>query len=185
MEVVERDHLVGVDEPTRERRADEAGAARDQDPLAAQSHAASLATYPCPGCDGVADVDSSIPLLVVVLRAFPRDRLRRTDRAEDRVPGGCRLEAARPHAPLRREVDRNGRVSPATACARLQRLGPAAFRPTPPNAACTEIYGGPSTARITGTFFGSPLWVRLSRSNGCEIARWQRVAFLLPRPAAP
>jgi len=75
--------------------------------------------------------------------------------------------------------------SPTTACARLQRLGPTAFRPTPPNAACTEIYGGPSTARITGTFFGSPLWARLSRSNGCEIARWQRVAFLLPQPAAP
>ena len=75
--------------------------------------------------------------------------------------------------------------SPAVACARLQRLGPAAFRPTPPNTACTEIYGGPSTARITGTFLGSPVWVRLSRTNGCEIARWQRVAFLLPRPASP
>ena len=32
----------GVDEPSRERRADEAGAARDQDPLALESHAASL-----------------------------------------------------------------------------------------------------------------------------------------------
>ena len=75
--------------------------------------------------------------------------------------------------------------NPAVACARLQRLGPAAFRPTPPNTACTEISGGPSTARITGLFQGFPLWVRLSRTNGCEIARWQRVAFLLPQPAAP
>jgi hypothetical protein len=74
---------------------------------------------------------------------------------------------------------------PIAACARLRRLGRAAFRPTPPNAACTEIYGGPSTARITGLLLGIPLWTRFSRSNGCEIARWQRVGFLLPRPASP
>ena len=36
MEVVERDHLVRVDEPAGERRTDEAGAARDQDPLAGE-----------------------------------------------------------------------------------------------------------------------------------------------------
>jgi hypothetical protein len=43
VEVVERDHVVRVDEPPRERRADEAGPARDQDPLALQRHRASLA----------------------------------------------------------------------------------------------------------------------------------------------
>ena len=75
--------------------------------------------------------------------------------------------------------------NPAAACERLQRLGRAAFRPTPPDTACTEIFGGPSTAKITGTFLGAPLWVKLSRTNGCEIARWQRVAFLLPRPGSP
>jgi len=75
--------------------------------------------------------------------------------------------------------------NPAAACRRLQRLGRTAFRPTAPGTACTEISGGPSTARITGSLLGFPLWVRLNRSNGCEIARWQRVAFLLPRPAAP
>ncbi len=74
---------------------------------------------------------------------------------------------------------------PAQACLRLQRLGPDAFRPTPPDTACTEISGGPSTARVAGIYFGRPIWVRLRRDNGCEIARWQRVGFLLPRPAAP
>src|SRR4029453_11755609 len=39
VQVVERDDLVLVDEAPSERRADEAGAAGDQDPLAAQSHA--------------------------------------------------------------------------------------------------------------------------------------------------
>ena len=75
--------------------------------------------------------------------------------------------------------------NPAVACGRLHRLGRAAFLPTPRNTACTEISGGPSTARITGLVLGFPLWVKLSRMNGCEIARWQRVAFLLPRPASP
>jgi hypothetical protein len=74
---------------------------------------------------------------------------------------------------------------PAEACRRLHRLGPDAFRPTPRDTACTEISGGPSTARVTGIYFGRPVWIRLRRDNGCEIARWQRVAFLLPRPAAP
>src|SRR5919199_370418 len=41
-QVVERDDLVRVDEPPRERRADEAGAAGDEDPLAGRGHAASL-----------------------------------------------------------------------------------------------------------------------------------------------
>ena len=36
MEVVDGDHLVRVDEPSRERRADEPGAARDEDALARQ-----------------------------------------------------------------------------------------------------------------------------------------------------
>ena len=74
---------------------------------------------------------------------------------------------------------------PAAACVRLRRLGDGAFRPTPPRTACTEISGGPSTARVTGIYYGRRIWVRLRRDNGCEIARWQRVGFLLPPPAAP
>src|SRR5205823_1588100 len=44
VQVVERDDLVVVDEPPRERRRDEPGAARHEDALAAQGHAASLTT---------------------------------------------------------------------------------------------------------------------------------------------
>ena len=42
MQVVEGNHLVGVDEAPCEGRSDEAGSAGDQDLLAAQSHAASV-----------------------------------------------------------------------------------------------------------------------------------------------
>jgi hypothetical protein len=37
------------------------------------------------------------------------------------------------------------------------------------------------TALVTGIYFGRPVWARLSRVDGCAIARWQRVAFLFPR----
>ena len=44
VEVVEGDDLVVVDEPPRERRRDESGSARDEDPLPFERHAASLQT---------------------------------------------------------------------------------------------------------------------------------------------
>jgi hypothetical protein len=52
----------------------------------------------------------------------------------------------------------------------------------PANVACTEIYGGPATARVRGTLNGESVDARLSRTNGCEIARWGRNAALLKRP---
>jgi hypothetical protein len=55
------------------------------------------------------------------------------------------------------------------------------FAPLPPNAICTEVYGGPQRARVTGMVDGRPVWATFSRSNGCEIARWARVSpWLLP-----
>jgi len=58
-------------------------------------------------------------------------------------------------------------------------LSAAKLRPVPANVACTEIYGGPATARVRGTLDGKPVDVRLDRTNGCEISRWQRNAALL------
>ena len=46
--------------------------------------------------------------------------------------------------------------------------------------ACTEIYGGPEIADVQGTFRGKPVNTRFLRTNGCEIARWNRVRFLFP-----
>jgi hypothetical protein len=64
-----------------------------------------------------------------------------------------------------------------TACTRLS---PDALRPLPPDTICTQIYGGPQTARVHGRFGGRPVDVRFSRTNGCEIHRWDGVRFLLP-----
>jgi hypothetical protein len=66
---------------------------------------------------------------------------------------------------------------PALACARLMPLK-APFAPTPSGTPCTQIYGGPQEALVTGRFRGAPVRADFSRKDGCEIARWNRVEFL-------
>lgn len=69
------------------------------------------------------------------------------------------------------------------ACRRLNALENP-FRPVPKDAICTEIYGGPDVAIITGTFKGRRIWTQFRLRNGCEIARWKRLVPLLPSPGA-
>jgi hypothetical protein len=70
---------------------------------------------------------------------------------------------------------------PARACARLEAGGAQLFAPLPKNIVCTEIYGGPQTARVVGQVNGRRIWATFSRTNGCNIDRWQRVSpWLLP-----
>jgi Subtilisin inhibitor-like len=66
---------------------------------------------------------------------------------------------------------------PAAACAQLTRE---ALRPLPRDTICTQIYGGPQRARVTGRVDGRAVDARFSRSNGCEIHRWDNVRFLFP-----
>lgn len=67
----------------------------------------------------------------------------------------------------------------AAACTKLAALK-APFAPTPKDRACTQIYGGPQEALVTGRFRGHLIRAHFSRENGCEIARWNRVRFLFP-----
>jgi hypothetical protein len=72
-------------------------------------------------------------------------------------------------------------AQPGTACKKLRTLGAVAFAPTPRGMrVCAQLYGGPMTAVVTGSYYGRSLWVRLTRQDGCAIARWNRVAFLFP-----
>jgi hypothetical protein len=50
----------------------------------------------------------------------------------------------------------------------------------PATVACTQIYGGPQTALVTGEFRGRRVRATFNRKNGCEIARWNAVRFLFP-----
>ena len=68
----------------------------------------------------------------------------------------------------------------AAACRELQRIGWRAFAPVPPDMACTELYGGPQVAIVSGRVAGRRVWAKLTRIDGCQIARWSRVRSLLP-----
>ena len=65
------------------------------------------------------------------------------------------------------------------ACRAAADVDPKAFEPTPGNVACTEQYGGPQTATVTGTLRGERVDSRFSREDGCEIARWRDAQALL------
>ena len=51
----------------------------------------------------------------------------------------------------------------------------------PPGQACTEIYGGPDTATVRGTFQGGAVEQDFHRSNGCGISDWELFVPLLGR----
>jgi hypothetical protein len=65
------------------------------------------------------------------------------------------------------------------ACRRLRRLEHR-FRRPPGQDVCTEIYGGPAIGEIRGTFQGEQVNATFARTDGCEIALWDRHQFLFP-----
>ena len=64
---------------------------------------------------------------------------------------------------LRCDPARGTLARPARACARLAAGGPKLFAPLPPNAVCTEIYGGPQKARVVGVVDGKRVWSTFTR----------------------
>jgi hypothetical protein len=87
----------------------------------------------------------------------------------------------------RLHCERSGGTLPAPekACERLLALDDP-FAPTPGGAVCTEIYGGPAVAEVEGLYRGETVNARFTRTDGCEIDRWDRHAFLFPvRPGSP
>ena len=112
--------------------------------------------------------------------------------------GGADTVAAAPRTDLTIEIVRDvgseaerltltceptGATHPAAAqaCADLARL-PEPFAPLPSDQVCTEIFGGPQTATITGIHRGEPVRSELSRSDGCRIAQWDGLGAVLPGP---
>lgn len=67
----------------------------------------------------------------------------------------------------------------AAACAHLRTLDDP-FAPLPPDVICTEVYGGPQTAQVTGRWEGEPVSLSLARSNGCLISQWDALVPLVP-----
>ncbi len=70
----------------------------------------------------------------------------------------------------------------AAACAVVAELGAEAFAPPPKDQQCTQQYGGPQTASVTGVVDGVPVQTTLDRTDGCGIARWDALATVLAAP---
>lgn len=70
------------------------------------------------------------------------------------------------------------------ACDALERAGAHGgdpFRPVGEGSKCTRIYGGPATAHIVGEWHGRSINARFSRTDGCEIDRWNKLVPALPK----
>ena len=67
------------------------------------------------------------------------------------------------------------------ACAHLEGMTDP-FAPLPEDRMCTEQYGGPQTAHITGEWRGAPVDLELSRVDGCRISQWDSLGPVLPVP---
>jgi hypothetical protein len=74
------------------------------------------------------------------------------------------------------------RCGGATLCgrARLDKLA-AIVEPPDPARACTQQYGGPEEAHLTGTLEGEPVDVTVTRSDGCGIADYEALFAALGR----
>ncbi|SOE03321.1 SSI family serine proteinase inhibitor [Blastococcus haudaquaticus] len=68
---------------------------------------------------------------------------------------------------------------PAAACAHLETLDDP-FAPLPDDVACTQQYGGPQTASVTGRWDAAAVDRTFSRTDGCRIAQWDGLGPLLP-----
>ena len=85
----------------------------------------------------------------------------------------CRGGVQRAGGFLERKTTASGLCAEARSLAELLTTQPDEDR------VCTQLYGGPETARVTGTIDGKTVDRRFTRTNGCEIADFMRAAALL------
>ena len=69
--------------------------------------------------------------------------------------------------------------NPVAACQALDQAADTALPAVPGDIACAEVFGGPETATITGTWQGQRVNSQLARNNSCETARWEALAAVL------
>ncbi|WP_344554097.1 hypothetical protein [Pseudokineococcus marinus] len=71
-------------------------------------------------------------------------------------------------------------LDPAAACAAVAGAGAEAFAPPRGDVQCTQVFGGPQAALVSGTVDGSPVSADLARADGCQISRWDALVPLVP-----
>jgi hypothetical protein len=74
------------------------------------------------------------------------------------------------------------RPEASAVCKKLSRVTSEQLRPVPRDRLCTANTLGPARARLNGVLYGERVDASFRLTNGCEIGRWQRLAFLLGDP---
>jgi hypothetical protein len=83
------------------------------------------------------------------------------------------------------EASGEGIDDPEAACEAVQSdAGRAALFPGA-DRMCTQVYGGPEIAVVSGDLGGQPVQATIRRTDGCGIADWEALQVLLPAPGAP
>jgi hypothetical protein len=85
----------------------------------------------------------------------------------------CRGDSARADGFLR--------TSARPACRRARAIAGFLASTPDPTRVCSEIYGGPQRARITGTIGARHVDRAFKRTDGCQTADWQDAIPLVPR----
>ena len=67
----------------------------------------------------------------------------------------------------------------SSACGAAAEVSEADLQKNPGDMACTQVYGGPEEATITGMLRGAAVDASFKRTDGCQIARWNGVKDLL------
>ncbi|MFJ6571293.1 SSI family serine proteinase inhibitor [Streptomyces sp. NPDC091292] len=139
--------------------------------------AASLASVAALGAGLPATAHAeAAPLPLPTLLAAPDHLTVTVSGSERRIDGTYRLDCS---------PAGGTHPDPEAACRRLDQLTAERrdpFAPVPADAMCTQQYGGSTTARVTGRWQGHAVDTTYSRTNGCEIARWNAMVPVLPAP---
>jgi len=70
---------------------------------------------------------------------------------------------------------------PAAACSAVAAAGGVdAFAAPSGDVQCTQVFGGPQTAVVSGTVEDEPVSADLARADGCDISRWDALVPLVP-----
>ncbi|WP_405999817.1 SSI family serine proteinase inhibitor [Streptomyces sp. NBC_00829] len=135
---------------------------------------------------------AAVPVAGASPLPFPLPLLSGADSAEelpDHLTVAVSAAGARTDGTYELECGPTGGTHPVAqaACDRLDELarerqesGKDPFAPVAEDQMCTQQMGGPATAHITGTWQGRRVDATFSRTNGCEISRWQTMEPILP-----
>ena len=78
-----------------------------------------------------------------------------------------------------RAIGESQAPDPTAACEAIKENPQILAPQRPADRMCTEIYGGPDRAVVTGTHDGEQVTTEFIRTNGCHIAEWDALDALL------